>query len=107
MHRKNGKSSYSELSQHASNLTNRKTHYIRTYICFIEFEKRNISFQFESLNKLEISDIAAYEEGLVKNADAGLLSRIHKEKALSDELMGAVDSYVKDYTETFVNSLQS
>jgi proton translocating ATP synthase F1 alpha subunit len=59
------------------------------------------------LDKLEISDIAAYEEGLVKNADAGLLSRIHKEKALSDELMGAVDSYVKDYTETFVNSLQS
>jgi len=59
------------------------------------------------LDKLEISDIAAYEEGLVKNADAGLLSRIHKEKALSDDLMGAVDSYVKDYTETFVNSLQS
>ena len=59
------------------------------------------------LDKLEVSDIAAYEEGLVKNADSGLLSRIHNEKALSDELMGLVDSYVKDYTETFVNALQS
>ena len=59
------------------------------------------------LDKMDVSDIAAYEEGLIKAADSSLLARIHKEKALSDELMGLVDSYVKDYTETFVSNLKA
>ena len=59
------------------------------------------------LDKMDVSDIPAYEEGLIKAADSSLLARIHKEKALSDELMGLVDSYVKDYTETFVSNLKA
>ena len=59
------------------------------------------------LDKMGVSDIPAYEEGLIKAADSSLLARIHKEKALSDELMGLVDSYVKDYTETFVSNLKA
>ena len=58
------------------------------------------------LDKMDVSDIPAYEEGLIKAADSSLLARIHKEKALSDELMGLVDSYVKDYTETFISNLK-
>ena len=58
------------------------------------------------LDKMDVSDISAYEEGLIKAAESSLLARIHKEKALSDELMGLVDSYVKDYTETFVSNLK-
>ena len=59
------------------------------------------------LDKMDVSDIPAYEEGLIKTADSSLLARIHKEKALSDELMGLVDSYVKDYTETFISNLKA
>ena len=59
------------------------------------------------LDKMDVSDIPSYEEGLIKAADSSLLARIHKEKALSDELMGLVDSYVKDYTETFVSNLKA
>lgn len=59
------------------------------------------------LDKMDVSDIPAYEEGLIKAADSSLLARIHKEKALSDELMGLVDSYVKDYTETFISNLKA
>ena len=56
---------------------------------------------------MDPSDISAYEEGLVKQADAGLLSRIHKEKTLKGDLEGLVDSYVKSFTETFVSQLKS
>ena len=59
------------------------------------------------LDKMDVSDIPAYEEGLIKTADSSLLARIHKEKALSDELMGLVDSYVKDYTKTFISNLKA
>jgi len=59
------------------------------------------------LDKMDVSDIPAYEEGLIKAADSSLLARIHKEKALSDELMGLVDSYVKEYTETFISTLKA
>ena len=59
------------------------------------------------LDKMDVSDIPAYEEGLIKAADSSLLARIHKEKALSDELMGLVDSYVKDYTKTFISNLKA
>ena len=59
------------------------------------------------LDKMDVSDIPAYEEGLIKAADSNLLARIHKEKALSDELMGLVDSYVKDYTKTFISNLKA
>ena len=59
------------------------------------------------LDQMDPQNISDYEEGLIKHADSNLLARIHKEKALSDELMGLVDSYVKDYTETFVSNLKS
>nr|YP_009647054.1 ATP synthase F1 subunit alpha [Chloropicon mariensis]QBX98689.1 ATP synthase F1 subunit alpha [Chloropicon mariensis] len=59
------------------------------------------------LDQMDPSDISAYEEGLVKQADAGLLSRIHKEKTLKGDLEGLVDSYVKSFTETFVSQLKS
>ena len=56
---------------------------------------------------MDPQNIREYEEGLIKQADSNLLARIHKEKALSDELMGLVDEYVKKYTETFVSNLKS
>jgi hypothetical protein len=56
---------------------------------------------------MDPKNIAEYEEGLVKEADSKLLSRIHEEKALSDDLMGLVDTYVKDFTQKFVANLQS
>ena len=59
------------------------------------------------LDQMDPADISAYEEGLVKQADAGLLSRIHKEKTLKGDLEGLVDSYVKSFTETFVSQLKS
>ena len=59
------------------------------------------------LDQMDPSDISAYEEGLVKQADAGLLSRIHKEKTLKGDLEGLVDSYVKSFTETFVSQPKS
>ncbi len=59
------------------------------------------------LDQMDPKNIREYEEGLIKQADSNLLARIHKEKALSDELMGLVDEYVKKYTETFVSNLKS
>nr|YP_009646655.1 ATP synthase F1 subunit alpha [Chloropicon laureae]QBX98549.1 ATP synthase F1 subunit alpha [Chloropicon laureae] len=59
------------------------------------------------LDQMDPQNIREYEEGLIKQADSNLLARIHKEKALSDELMGLVDEYVKKYTETFVSNLKS
>jgi proton translocating ATP synthase F1 alpha subunit len=59
------------------------------------------------LDQMDPKNIAEYEEGLVKEADSKLLSRIHEEKALSDDLMGLVDTYVKDFTQKFVANLQS
>jgi len=54
------------------------------------------------LDKIKVSDIGAYEEGLLKTVDAGLLSTIKTEKAISASTEASLVKFCETYTGQFI-----
>nr|YP_009647124.1 ATP synthase F1 subunit alpha [Chloropicon maureeniae]QBX98794.1 ATP synthase F1 subunit alpha [Chloropicon maureeniae] len=59
------------------------------------------------LDRIDVSQIRSYEEGLLKEIDPKLLQKIHAEKSLSDSLESELKAFVESYTESFVSSVTS
>lgn len=54
------------------------------------------------LDKVKVTDIAAFEEGLLKEVDASLLSTIKEEKAISDSTKDKLVAFCDNYTSKFI-----
>ena len=54
------------------------------------------------LDKLNVSDIAAYETALQQEIDPALLSTIRDQKQISDELQGKLKQFFEGFTSRFV-----
>jgi proton translocating ATP synthase F1 alpha subunit len=56
------------------------------------------------LDKIQISDISAFEEGLLKEVDLGLLKTIKDEKAISDSTQQKLTAFCDAYTSKFIST---
>jgi len=54
------------------------------------------------LDKVKISDIGAFEEGLLKEVDSSLLKTIKEERAISDDTEKKLRTFCESYTSNFV-----
>lgn len=54
------------------------------------------------LDKLNVSDIAAYETALQQEIDPGLLTAIRDQKQISDELQGKLKQFFEGFTSRFL-----
>jgi len=53
------------------------------------------------LDKVKISDISKYEEGLLASVDSNILKEIKEKKVISAELNQKLDTFCKEYTSKF------
>ena len=57
------------------------------------------------LDKMNISDIALFEQSILREVDSDLLSTIREKKVLSDELNTRLKTFFDGFTEKFLATL--